>query len=125
MLVIYLFFTSMSFDENVKHWVQLDNQLKTLSEKSKELREQRSATETEILNYVESNRLSNATVNISDGRLRFVQTKQVAPLTLKYVEECLAKCISNTEQIGYIMQVIKENREVKQYPDIKRYYSKS
>lgn len=115
----------MSFDENIKHWVQLDNQLKVLSEKSKELREERNSMEHEILNYVETNRLSNATVNISDGRLRFVQNKQTAPLTLKYIEECLAKCINNTEQIGYIMQVIKENREVKQVPDIKRYYSKS
>ena len=115
----------MSFDENIKHWVQLDNQLKALSDKTKELREQRNTTENEILNYVETNRLSNATVNISDGRLRFVQNKQVAPLTLKYVEECLAKCINNEEQIGIVMQVIKENREVKQVPDIKRYYSKS
>ena len=66
--------------------------------------------------------MTNATVNISDGRIRFVNTKQTAPLTLKFVEDCLNHCINNEEKVGKIMEYIKGAREVKYVSDIKRTY---
>jgi hypothetical protein len=111
----------MSFEENIKKWVALDNQVKTMTEKTKQLRDEKNALEEGIMNYVETNKLNNATVNISDGKLRFVKSKQTAPLTLKYVEECLSKCIGNENQVIHIMKIIKDSREVKYTDDIKRY----
>jgi hypothetical protein len=113
----------MSLEENIKKWVSVDNQLKTLNDKTKELREIKNNTEQVILEYVETKKMNNATVNISDGKLRFVSTKQTAPLTLKYVEECLKNCIKSEEQVASIMEYIKETREVKYVPDIKRTYN--
>jgi len=113
----------MSLEENIKKWVSVDNQLKTLNEKTKELRDIKNNTEQVILDYVETNKMTNATVNISDGKLKFVSTKQTAPLTLKYVEECLTHFIKNTDQVTTIMDYIKETREVKYMPDIKRTYT--
>lgn len=115
----------MSFEENVKKWVALDNQIRILNDKAKELKENRNDTENAIMKYVETNKLTNATVNISDGKLRFVTNKQTAPLTLKYVEDCLKKCINNNDQVQQIMDFIKESREVKISPDIKRSYNQS
>jgi hypothetical protein len=111
----------MSFEESIKSWVALDNQLKTLTERTKQLRDEKNATEETIMSYVETNNLSNATINITNGKLRFVSTKQTPPLTLKYVEECLGKCINNAGQVKQIMQIIKDGREVKYSADIKRY----
>jgi hypothetical protein len=111
----------MSFEENIKKWVALDNQLKTVNERVRQMRDEKNTLEEGIMTYVETNKLGNATVNISDGKLRFVTAKQTAPLTLKHVEECLSKCISNEEQVGKIMKIIKESREVKYTADIKRY----
>ena len=74
---------------------------------------------------METNNLNNATVQISDGRLRFVNSKQTAPITLKYIEQCLGECIGNKEQVELIINYIKEKREVKYLPDIKRYYVKT
>lgn len=113
----------MSLEENIKKWVSIDNQLKTLNEKAKELRESKNNTEQIILEYVETKKMNNATVNISDGKLRFVSTKQTAPLTLKYVEECLKHCINNEDQVTKLMDYIKEAREIKYVPDIKRTYN--
>jgi hypothetical protein len=110
----------MSFEENIKKWVWIDNQLKSVNERVKQLRDEKNTMEETIMSYVETNNLSNATINITDGKLRFVSSKQTAPLTLKYVEECLGKCISNPAQVKQVMQVIKENREVKYSADIKR-----
>lgn len=111
----------MSFEENIKRWVALDNQMKNLADQTKKLREDKNTAEEMILAYVETNALKNATVNITNGKLRFTETKQTSPLTLKYVEDCLGKCIGNATQVDQIMRVIKESREVKYSSDIKRY----
>lgn len=113
----------MSFEENIKNWVAIDNQIKLLNEKTKELRENKNTTEEAIMTYVKINKLANAVVNISDGKLKFVNIKQTAPLTLKFVEDCLKKCIKSEEQVKQIMNYIKESRESKYSPDIKRYYA--
>lgn len=111
----------MSFEENIKKWVSLDNQLKNINEKVKQLRDDKNSVEEYIMNYVEAKEIKNATINISDGKLRFINTKQTPPLTLKYVEECLMKCIGNEAQVKQVMKVIKDSREFKYTSDIKRY----
>lgn len=111
----------MSFEENIKKWVAIDNQIKSLNEQTKKLRNEKNSAEETIMSYVETNQLSNATINITNGKLRFVNTKQTEPLTLKYVEDCLQKCIGNDMQVKQIMKVIKESREVNYSADIKRY----
>lgn len=111
----------MSFENNIKKWVSLDNQIKSMNDKIKNMRDEKNSTEESILEYIETNNLKNATINISDGKLRFTTTKQTPPLTLKYIEECLLKCISNEEQVKALMKVIKDSREYKYTPDIKRY----
>ena len=111
----------MSFEENIKKWVALDNQMKNLADQTKKLREDKNTAEEMILSYVGTQGLKNATVNITNGKLRFTETKQTSPLTLKYVEDCLGKCIGNATQVDQIMRVMKESREVKYSSDIKRY----
>jgi hypothetical protein len=115
----------MSFENKIKEWVSIDNKLKTVNEEAKILRQERNYINDDILEHVETNNLNNATVQISDGRLRFVNSKQTAPITLKYIEQCLGECIGNKEQVELIINYIKEKREVKYLPDIKRYYVKT
>ncbi len=111
----------MSFEGQIQQWVQLDNQLKQLNEKTKELREKRNTLEENITNYVSSNNLSNATVQISDGKLKFVNTKVQEPLTFKYLEKTLSEVIKNESQIKLIMEHIKQKRSFKTVPEIKRF----
>ena len=114
----------MSFESSIQSWVAIDNQIKTLSDRLKELRAERNDIGENIIAYVETNELSNAVVKISDGKLRFGTSRQTAPLTLRHVEECLNKCISDGEKVSAIMKYIKDTRDVKENPDIKRSYTK-
>lgn len=111
------------FQQNIKQWVSLDTQLKTLNEKTKELRNKRNDLTDNIIEFVDNNNLSTATIKISDGKLKFAQNKQTAPITLGFLEGCLNDIISDEEKVTQIMNYIKENREVKVIPDIKRYYN--
>jgi seryl-tRNA synthetase len=112
------------FHENVKRWVEVDTQLKLVQEKAKQLRERRNELAEQIHDHVNDHDLSNAIVNISDGKLRFTKTKHTSPLTLKFTEECLKKCIGNQAQIAHIMDTIKDSRNVEYCDEIKRTYNK-
>ena len=111
----------MSFEGKIQQWVALDNQLKQLNEKTKELREKRNLLEENITSYASINNLSNTTVQISDGKLKFADTKVPEPLTFKYLEKTLSEVIKNESQIKLIMEHIKQKRTVKIVPEIKRF----
>jgi hypothetical protein len=111
---------STSFEDNIKAWVQLDDKIKKHNEVLKELRQRKTELQEKIHVYVEEKNLGHATVQISDGKLKFHKSKVTQPLTLKYIQECLEKCISNENDVTKIMSIIKNNRENKFVNDIKR-----
>lgn len=113
------------FTSNVQKWVALDNELKGAQDTVKQLRDRRNQLAENILEVVDTSNLGNATVKISDGKLRFVETRHVQPVTLKLVEECLSKCIQSPESVRKIMQFIKDSRDVSVTNDIKRTYAKT
>jgi TolA-binding protein len=111
----------MSFENQIQQWVSLDNQLKQLNEKVKDLRDKRNNLEENITSYASENNLSNATVKISDGRLKFTNTKVQEPLTFKYLEKTLGEVIKNESQVKLIVEHLKQKRSVKIVPEIKRF----
>ena len=64
-----------SFESNIKRWVSLDNRIKTLSDEAKALREEKSSINDDISQHIETNQLEKATIQISDGKLRYITTK--------------------------------------------------
>jgi DNA helicase IV len=111
----------MNFENEIKQWVQIDNQLKELNERTKVLREKRNILEKNITTYAASNNLSNSTIQISDGRLKFGNAKVPEPLTFKYLEKTLTEIIKNENQVKLIMEHIKQKRDIKIIPEIKRF----
>jgi len=113
--------TSIGFENQIKQWVQLDNQLKEMNDKVKEMREKRNTLEQNIMSYALSNNLSNSVVQIGDGRLKFANTRVPEPLTFRYLEKTLGEIIKNENQVKLIMEHIKQKREIKVVPEIKRF----
>jgi len=112
----------MSFEKQIQQWVSIDNQLKTLNEQIKELKEQKNTLSEQINEYVETKNVSSS-VKLNDGQLRFVKVKETQQLTFKYLETCLIEIIKNEEQVKKIVEYIKNKREVKYVPEIKRLYN--
>ena len=112
----------MSFENKIQQWVSVDNQLKILNEKVKELRDTRNSLSENITTYVSTNNLSDKTVQISDGKLRFTNTRVQEPLTFKYLEKYLGEVIKNESQVKLIMDHLKQKRSTKIVPEIKRFY---
>ena len=114
---------SSQFQKNIQDWVTLDNQIKNLTREAKDLRSERNQLTNNIFTYAENNNLENAVIQISDGKLKFQNVKQTAPLTFKLVKEVLDECIDNEEHVNAIIKAIKNKRESKYVYDIRRTYS--
>ena len=112
-----------NLEKSIQSWVELDNELKKLNDKVKEIRTRKNDVEDKIMVYVENNEMNNSVVNISDGKLKFCETKQTSPRTLGFLEKCLSEVIATQSHVQQIMDYIKGKRETKVVPEIKRYYN--
>lgn len=112
-----------NLEKSIQRWVELDNEMKLLNEQVKDLRTRKNDMEDKIIDYVSTHDMNNNVVNISDGKLKFCETKQTMPITLGFLEKCLGDIISNQNQVKQIMEYIKGKREHKVVPEIKRYYN--
>ena len=110
-----------NLDKTIQTWVELDNELKKLNERSKDIRTRKNDVEDKIMTYVEDNDMNNSVVNIADGKIKFCETKQTSPLTLGFLEKCLSEVSANQGQVKQIVDYIKSKRETKMVPEIKRY----
>ena len=113
----------MNFEQTLQQWVVLDNEIKNYNQKLKEIREKQKNTEDILINYACSKNLLYSTIKLQDNKLKFVNTKITSPLTLKYLEKSLGEIIKNSEQVKAIMNYIKNNRESKIVPELKRFYN--
>jgi len=113
----------MNFEQTIQQWILLDNQVKIYNEKLKELRNKRDNIEEKLSQHALNNNLTNSTIKTSDGKLKFVNTKTMSPLTFKYLEKSLGEIIKNTEQVNAIMNHIRNNREHRVEHELKRFYN--
>ena len=111
--------TKAQLINDVQRWVLADTQLKQLTENIKQLREVKSVANANIMLYMKQTNY-NGNIKISDGELRIYEKKEYSPLTYSYIEKCLAKIIPDETHVEYIIQYLKENREVTTNQDIKR-----
>lgn len=110
------------FIENIQQWVAIDSQLKIIHEKTKTIRNKKNELLNNINEYVKHNDLKDTCIEISDGELRFYEKKEYSPLTYSYLEKCLGEIIPDKKHIDYIMQYLREHREIKTSQDIRRNY---
>lgn len=113
----------MSFEENVRQWVMIDNQIKQYSAHIKGLRQEKNNLTSNIITHAVDNNMSHSTIQITDGSLKFQNTKVTSPLTFKFITECLNDCIDDPNQVKVLIDYIKKKREVKYVPDVKRSYT--
>jgi len=112
------------FVENVKKWVAIDTQLKTINERTKQIRDMKNNLQTNIHSYMENNNLLDKKIGVSDGELRFVEIKEQTALSFGYIERCLQEIMPEKSHVDYIIQYLKDKRETSVVSEIRRTYSK-
>ena len=111
------------FDKQIQKWIEMDNKIKKINAELKTSRELKNDIETSIMETVNNKKLLNTSLSLPDGRLRFVETKTTNPISLTFIEKCLNELIPNKSQVQHILKYMKDKRESKTNPEIKRYYN--
>lgn len=112
----------MNFEDSVKNWVATDNEIKERTAELRNLRDARSQYQESILEHVTTNNIAHKTVQITDGILRFANSKVTSPLTFSFLTQCLNDCISDESQVKQLVNYIRQSRSVKYVPEVKRSY---
>lgn len=114
---------SLSFNQKIQEWVSLDNQIKQMNENIRALRDKRNTLEKYIMEDAENNKCKNSIIRITDGSLKFVNTRVPEPVTFKYLERTMSEIIKNEPQVKRIIEHIKDKRNIKIVSEIKRFYT--
>ena len=110
------------FVEKVKKWVLLDSQLKMIHEKTKLLREEKSQLNADICQYLETNQMKYTKIGIHDGELKMHEKKEYSPLSFTFIEKHLGTIVNDSNKLHFILEYLKEHREIKISNEIKRTY---
>ena len=106
--------------ENIKRWVNNDNELKQLQKRVKELRADRKKLSEIILNTMKTHSID--CFDIKDGQL-LKQTKRTKqPINKKTLENLLSEYFKNDLDVntGEVCEFIMENREIKVKEELRK-----
>lgn len=103
----------------IQNYVNIDDNLKIINQKTKILKEKKNNLSKVICSYIQDNNI-NKNIKISDGTLKITEKKEYTPLSYTYLEDCLTEIIKDDNKVSYIIDYLKENREIKTSLEIKR-----
>ena len=106
----------------IKRWVQLDTQLKVINERTKLMRDERGRLSGEICMDLNSAGISKQKIILPDGDLKVYEKKDYSPLTFGFLEQHLGTIMSDPQQVNYVIDYLKQKREIKCSNDLKRTY---
>ena len=116
----------MNIEDSIKKWVVLDNLHKKLNNQIAKVRDEKNDLTKNIINYYDLKNTKYPNINISDGKLSFVEQKIANPLSLKFLELCFEEFFENYDSNSIkeeLIQFIKSKRTHNINTNIKRVYN--
>uniref|UniRef100_A0A6C0J6B1 Uncharacterized protein n=1 Tax=viral metagenome TaxID=1070528 RepID=A0A6C0J6B1_9ZZZZ len=106
------------FKNNVKHWVEIDDSLRELRVKIKELTQEKKDNEEFILNFLES--VDEKSVGINDGKLTRSVSQTKAPLKKDNIHKALVEITGDTNKAMSMTEHIIKSRQTVERVNLKR-----
>lgn len=107
------------FTENIKKWSLVEEKLKSINEHTKKLRTMKNELSESITHYINENNLTDKKFNLPTGDVRLVEKKEYGTLSFSYIELCLENIIADKEQIQFIMNYLREQRDVSMVQELR------
>jgi hypothetical protein len=118
----------MNIEDSIKKWVVLDTQHKKLNSQITKVRDEKNDLTKDIITYYDSKNAKYPNINISDGKLSFIQQNQANALSLKFLEKCFDEFFKNYDTNSIkeeLIEFIKSKRTHNITTNIKRVYNKT
>ena len=118
----------MSIEDKIKRWVVLDNQAKQLISQIQLLKDEKEELTNHLIQHFDNANKKYPIINISDGKLSFIQVKQPNGLSYKFLEHCFIEYFSKNANgananVKSLLDFIKSNRTYNINKTIKRVYN--
>ena len=112
----------MSFEENIRSWVHLDNEILILNEKLTNLKNKKKLLNNDIIVFLNEKNINNPTIKINDGKLKIIDNQFHQALTYKHLNLCLLQFFRNdNDYVNKLINFIKSKRTIKTTQEIKRF----
>jgi len=111
------------FVNDLKMWATYDKQIKLLSEKTKDLRNQKSELGNRIVEFMQEKKIQDKPIELTDGQIKYVERKEYSPLTFTYIEDCLHKILADKDHVEFVIQYLRDNRKTSSVAELKRIYT--
>lgn len=111
---------TLTLEQCFQKWVLVDNQLQILQEKTKTMREWKKKLTEKIVEDMNKKGIENKVISISDSELSLQEKKEYSSLSFGFIEDCLHEIITDDEKVGYIIDYLREHREIKTVKEIRR-----
>ena len=109
---------SPEFVQSVKKYLEVDDKLREIREKTKTLTSEKKEREEYILNYLQS--IDEKVVDVSDGKLRRNISKTQAPLKKELIQKSLTEIIGDANKATAITDQIIKSRPMVERVTLKR-----
>ena len=105
--------------QNVKAWLNLDNEIKALQKEIKSRRTQKKELTDSLMSVMKVNDIEQ--IDLSDGQLIYTKKKTKAPLSKKHLLESLSKYFRDDPRtVKELGKYIMDSRAEKEKENIKR-----
>ena len=109
---------SKEFVESVKRYLEVDDKLKEIKEKTKNLNTEKKQREEFILNYLQT--IDEKVIDVADGKLRRNISKTQAPLKKETIQKALIDIIGDANKATAITEQIIKSRPTIERVTLKR-----
>lgn len=109
---------SNEFVQNVKKWLEIDDTIKEIRNKTKNLTSEKKEREQYILDYLQS--IDEKVVDVPDGKLRRNITKSQAPFKKESIQQALAEITGDINKAATMTDHIIKSRPIVERVNLKR-----
>ena len=88
--------------------------------KTKKMRTLKTDLTVKICNYMENNPNIKNKIGIGSGEITMYQKKEYTPLSFTYIEKCLNEIIQDENQVEFVIQYLKDKREITSSSELRR-----
>ena len=111
------------FKSSVVNWVSIDDKIKELNNKIKELKEEKKEDEAVIINYLE--KYKQDMIDITGGKLKKNITKTQTPLKKDLITSALNELINDSNKAVEMTDYIFSKRQTKEKINLRRMKNKN
>ena len=109
---------TQEFQEMVVNWVKIDDKIRELNARVKDLKDEKKEYEEFVLEYMQ--KIEHNVINISDGKLRLNKSTTKAPLKEETITQSLLDVTKDKHKAEQLTKYIFENRPTQTRVNLKR-----